>query len=356
MLLEPIINTHKVKYKILKDLMETIDLSKRKTDNINIFINLDSVLKGLYGGNLTSVIRSLNSEERVTITSEISNLGAHYRRFFWTRYQIKTTFYFYYMNKKPKGNMELYPDYAKSLLEKKSNKNAEFAATNKTIKDNLRLFTLLSIYIPKFYFVLSDGLEPGLIPYHFIKKADKEDINLVLTKDPYEFQLISRPNTYILRLQYDNSALLTRDNLIEYLLKKNKYKPDNHIDGKYYENILPLIACKSRDVKSLKGMGQVAMIKKLDKHYADIDPDMSYSLLLDTIGVDIEDEEIMDRYKFMNIKYQYKKISKLEKMRMEEFVEDKYENRTIMDINSKYFPYNPIQLVELYDGIDMYQQ
>ncbi|MEI2420731.1 hypothetical protein V6O07_10695, partial [Arthrospira platensis SPKY2] len=270
MILEPLINTHKIKYSIMDDLVKKMEI-KKETENINVYINLDSIFSQFYRDDIVDAIKSLNSDENVTLCSEIANIAAHYRRYFWTRHNLRTTFYFYYMNKKPKYNRSLYPEYADSLIEKKSKKNTRFTSVNSFINQNLKLFTILSLYIPQVYFILSDGLEPALIPFHFIKKSEDNDINLLLTKDEYEFQLVSRKNTYLLRMKYDKSDIIDRNNLFDYLLKKNKYEPLHHIDGKYFENILPMISCKSRSVKSMKGYGKVSLLKKIDKNFDILD-------------------------------------------------------------------------------------
>lgn len=352
MILEPLINTHKIKYSVLNNLSKEIE-GLKECKNLNIYINLESLFKSFYGGNVASDVLSLSSEESVTLCSEIANLSAHYRRYFWTRHNKNTTIYYYYMNKKPKKNIDMYDDYAKSILKKKS--SAEFAGVNKVIKDNLRLFTMLSFYLPKVYFALSDGLEPALIPYHFIKKSEDTDANLIISRDPYEYQLLENDNTSILRLKYDDSYIINKDNLVDILLEKLKYKPKNKIDGRYYAKVFPLVSCKSRSVSAMKGYGNVALLKMIDSKYDDLSPDMSYRLLLSTIGVDLE-EDVFDRYQFMYLTLQYKRLSKVDKIKIEEFIIDKYENRTIMNINSEYFPSNPINLIDICRGVNIYEE
>lgn len=352
MILEPIINTHKVKYTVLDEIVKNMNIGK-DIENINIYINLDSIFGAFYRDDIADNIKSLNNGDHTTLCAEIANIAAHYRRYFWTRHYKKTTFYFYYMNKKPKFNREIYPEYADNLIERKKKSNIKYHAVNKIIKDNLMLFAIMCPLLPKVYLSLSEKLEPSLIPYHFIKKSKDTDYNIVLTKDEYEFQLLGLENTEILRLSSDKTFLINRDTLVLYLLKSAKYKPNNFIDGRYYENILPLITCKSRNVKAIKGYGKVALLKRIDKNFEHLSPELSFNLLLSIINVDVTNE-VFDRYKIMNLKSQYKRLSKIEKIRLEEFVQDKFENSALMQFNTEYFPYNPIKLVELYDGVDMY--
>lgn len=352
MILEPLINTHKIKYKILDDIVKDMSITD-EIKNINIYINLDSIFKSFYRDDVADNIKDMNNSDHVTLCSELANIAAHYRRYFWTRHYKQTTFYFYYMNKKPKYNRHIYSEYADNLIEKKKKSNIKYHAVNKLIKDNLILFAMLCPLLPKVYLSLSETLEPGLIPYHFIKKSNENDFNLVLTKDEYEFQLIGLENTQILRLSKDKSYLINRNSLIPYLLKSTKYKPFNFIDGKYYENILPLISCKSRNIKAIKGYGKVSLLKKIDSNFEHLSPDLSFNLFLSILNIEVS-SEIFDRYKIINLRNQYKRLSRLEKIRLEEFVQDKFENSALMQFNTEYFPYNPIKLIELYDGIEMY--
>ena len=355
MVIEPMINMQKIKYVILDKMIETGYIKIPKgTKNLNIFINLDSIFSLLYREDLLECIKRLDASERVILCAELANIPAHYRKYFWTRHNLKTTFYLYYMNKKPKYNMSLYEDYASYKIMKKSKDNVEFLPINKLISDNLKLFNILVPYIPKVYLLLSNGLDPAVPVYHVLKtKTDENDFNLILTKDEYDYQLIN-DRTNVMRLSYDKSQMINKNTLIPFLLKNNKYKPENNISGYFYENILPFISCKSRSVKAYKGSGKVAMIKKIDKNFDILTDDMSFNIFAKLLKYDLDDE-LYNRYKIMNVKSQYKRVSRIDKMNINESLVDKFENRTIMEINSEHFPYNPIELIELCYGINFYE-
>lgn len=352
MVFEPIINSNKVKFKILDNIFKDFNFT---SDRVNLYINLDSILSEFYREDLVSSFMNLKGYENIALSSEIMNIAAHYRKYFYTRHKKQTFIYFYYMNKKPKKNIQIYPDYCKSIIDRKSINNPKYSVFNNILKDNLRLLSLLSIYVPQVYFLLSDGYEPSLVPYNIMRSV--EGTNIVLTKDPYEYQFVSYPDTYILRLKYDKSILLSRDNLIDYIIKDNKYKPVNHIDGVLYELLLSYISCKKRDLKGIKGKGKVTIIKKIDKLISinklpkDLE-NISFSSLYKILDMDIDYDEIKSLYCITNIAYQYNRLSKKDKINLEEFLIDKYENRTIMQINSTYYLNNPVQLIELWEGVE----
>lgn len=355
MLLEPMINSHKIKYSILKDLVREYIEFNDESDEVAIYINLDSILKVFYRDDIISGMQNLKYLENVVLCSEIANIAAHYRKFFWTRYQKKTIIYFYYMNKKPKYNISIYEDYAKTMIERKSKKNPKYGRVNEVIKDNLRMFSILSVYLPKVYFITTNGLEPALVPYHFIKEHP-ERTHLILTKDDYDFQLLGEEYTYILRLKYDDTRVLTRDNLFDYILRKNKYTPKNKIPATFYKIILPFIPCRSRDMKGVKGIGKVKILKEVDRliEEKEIDPnlDINFKVFANLVRYDVDIDKIKEIYKICNLKYQYKRLDELDLLHINEQVIDKYENRTIMEINEKYFGVNPIMLIELMEGAD----
>lgn len=349
MVFEPVINSHKIKFKLLDKMFSDFYFA---SDRVNIFINLDSILSEFYREDLISSFMNLKGYENIALSSEIMNIAAHYRKYFYTRHKKTTFIYFYYMNKKPKKNMAVYPDYCKSIIERKNIKG-KYEVFNNILKDNLRLLSLLSMYVPQVYFLLSDGYEPSLVPYNIMNNSICD--NIVLTKDPYEYQFVSYPNTYVLRLKYDKSVLLNRKNLIDYILKDNKYKPNNYIDGIIYELILPYLSCKKRDLKGIKGKGKVNIIKKIDKLITNKKfpkfEDLSFNSLYKILDLDVDYDEIKSLYTITNISYQYNRLSKKDKINLEEFLIDRYENRTIMQINSTYYLNNPVQLIELWEGV-----
>ena len=80
-----ILNSKKIKYNILKELVQPY---LNDVDEISCFLSLNSVLKTFYSLKPDQVAESLDVSPQNALSSEIINIIAHYRHFFWSRYGI----------------------------------------------------------------------------------------------------------------------------------------------------------------------------------------------------------------------------------------------------------------------------
>lgn len=356
--IEPIINYHKIKYDKLIELIRNSDMEGSK---VNVFINLNSILNKFYREDIMSGILSLKYRENIVLTAEIINLVAHYRHFFWSRFKVPSKFYFYYCNKVPKYGKKNLDGYMSLFKERINEDNAKFGELTSIINNNLKLVNSLSTYVQGAYFITSDGLEQGTIPYYIIKKYAKDDIcNLILTSDKLDYQLANLKNTFILKANGKNSKLISKKEIFDYKYKTVKYRPKKKIHPSFYPLVLSFCGCKSRELTATKGHGFVSTMKLLDKLISSdklenkAPKTLEYSAIEDNLDRDLF-EIINTRYKTLSYKYQYLLLNDIQKMNIENKLKDKYDNIAIMGINVEYFPNNNIQLVELCEGVEMWQ-
>ena len=97
-----IINYSYVKYDRLSELIN-LEYKGSNSSNINIFIDLYSILKPLYSANIII-------DDYTEITSCIINMCAHYRYFFRSRYNVESRIYLIWSKNIPYKNKTLYPD------------------------------------------------------------------------------------------------------------------------------------------------------------------------------------------------------------------------------------------------------
>lgn len=345
--IEPIINMHKIKYDIMKGLVNAHFEDGKK---ISIFINLDSILNTLYAPNIEDAIKSYQNYDNMILSSELINVVAHYRHFFWSYYKVPSKIYLYQMNTQPVYNSDLINNYAKSQI-KKNTDNGRFVA------NNMRLVMILAAYIQKVYCIPCDGLEPSLIPYYIMKKTkDDDNLNLVITKDPYDYQLVNFKNTHILRLKYDDSYIVNKYNLYDTLLKKVKYRPKIDLSTELYSLIMAFGGITTRDIKSFKGHGMVNTMKKLEKL---INKNKIANMYNSNIGniceeLNLDDEDyitINKRFKAIDLKNQYANLTKYDKEKISMKLIDRYDNISLMEVSHKYYTKNPLQIIELCEGV-----
>lgn len=188
--LEQIINTNCIRYNRLVQMVNSSFAGSNATV-VNVYIDLYSIFKPLYKSNY-------DMPDYSVITSSIINLCAHYRRFFNYNYSTYAKFYLVYSRNCPDYCVGRYRDY--------NAKNAYMMKVNTFVDDvihyNLRLLELLCPYLPDIHFI-KNTFETGVIMYDLIlrnKQEHPEEVNIVLTKDSYNFQLAScAPDTVIFR-------------------------------------------------------------------------------------------------------------------------------------------------------------
>ena len=354
--IEPIINYMKVKYDKLEELILS---SSMEGDSINIFINIDKILDLFYNDRILSAVYSLKSLEDIILTAELINLIAHYRHFFWKKFRAKSNFYLYHYNKKVKLATYYNKDYLKDVSNKRDLKHPKYGELNSLINDNLKLVDLISLYVKNAYYIESNGLEPSIIPYYIIKNKTKQsEANIILTSDKVEYQLANIKNTFILNCRGSKTKLISKKEIYDSYYKNIKYRPNNTISSKLYPVILSLIGYKKRNIDKVKGYSFVKSIKMIDKL---IDNKIIKNKELKRLDYNIFKEYLSEEqfkqfelnFKYLNFKQIEQNLNVLDKILIDNKLEDRYDNIAIMDINADYFPNNNIKLIELCEGCDV---
>lgn len=343
--LAPLINFYKVKYDILEDLIKS---SNAKGNNMNIYINLESIFNGFYDESNEAVLNSLTVKQYMLLVPHLINLAAHYRHFFWSRFRAKTKIYFYYCNKVPKWQKNKLEDYYNILKDRKD----KYITINDMIKNVLKAFDKIIPYITDVFYIPSNGLDPSVIPYYLIKNSDEDYCNLIITKDKFEYQLCNLDNTFILSPRGKNTKFISKEDIFDHKLKNMKYKP-KHLDSSLYSLIITLVGYKDRNIPKILTFGKV--IKKIDILY-----DNNYienkNSLITLIKDELLDVDLYDKfdinYKISDIKNSYKLLTEKDIYNINKYLVNKYHNESIMVLNGTYFADCNIQLVELAEGID----
>ena len=350
-----IINSKKVKYVVMDELIKKLPVN---TEEINLFISIDSLLKSFYNPQVNEKINVLDSDDQYMLSSEIINIAAHYRHYFWSRYQIPTNYFFYYSDKEADYCVRELPTYKSSFYGKRLYNKVEFRNLNKMIYENLKLSSLLSEYLPNIYIINTKTLEPSVLPYYIISKNGNSNdglLNLILTNERMEYQLANLDNTYILQMESDNSKIIGKNDLInEVLLKKNKAK--STLDSNFYTTMLAISGVPNRDIVGIKGYGPSKANNKLNKLISNEEiMNNEISAKLNLIYDKITDDKslqslILKNYKVISIENLYKNITPKEFHNIDNQLRNKSDNMSLMEINDKYYQYYPLMLIELMEG------
>ena len=71
----------------------------------------------------------------------------------------------------------------------------------------------------------------------------------------------------------------------------------------------------------------------------------------DYLKCDDEYENLTNRFKAIDLKYNYSLVSKSNIENINMRLVDRFDNNSIIGLNSKYYKDNPIRLIELFEGV-----
>jgi hypothetical protein len=231
-------------------------------DNINIFIDMHSLISDIFGDKLEFTYSSTNE-----IASSIINLCAHLRAYYASRHKVWTKIYIVWSWNRPEYVRNLLPEYnAHSIL-------AEDAKTilKQLVEENLKLLEILCPYIPDIYFVNGYNHETGVVIYTLISHPNQScpivGPNMIYSRDPYEYiDIASIPETVMFRPKkyhgQDKSYPVMKSNLIEsYVTNELRLKWNSGIPVEYnnFAWVLSSVGMKARGVN-----GPMAFKKAID--------------------------------------------------------------------------------------------
>lgn len=257
---EQIIGSYAVKYKTLVPLIN-IEYAGNSSDILNIFIDLTDILKTI----TSQIIPNINP---YSIAASIVNLCAHYRNFFYEYYKTNTKFFLIKsdINHMVSINCKLVPSYRRNLY-------SNNPIPNNAIDEAMRILDILVPYIEDINLKFTN-YEFGVHVYDVIQYEAscgmKPIPGLVLTKDPYSYQLVSN-DEYMVKIlrpkkeyKEDTSFIINSENVIYAACAARKTSMvENALDSSLLSLIYALSRVPERNIQSLHQLP--AVIKALDK-------------------------------------------------------------------------------------------
>lgn len=350
---EQLITGFYVKYNKLSELILQ-SYSGSSCEEINIFIDLNSVLRPMYSGD----IWTHRSVSKLDIASSIINMCGHYRSFF-RNLHVKSNIYLIYGLNCPEAN-EVYmkgynSKFLLSYIKKPDITNA--------IEENLRYVEILCQYLPNIYFFNIGKCEVSSMIDRLITHNPKSlngIENIIISKDVVMLQLIPEHNVRVIRplktKDGDMSFIVDNNNLwrlFHIWYHKAKFSQDI-ISTKFFQNILPMTSIPERSIYAIFSINKaITLIKQcVDNGYLDNDKFYIQSGLntaLSTLGVEFNPALLEMRFKAVNAHYQSTFILTLEKPEFTVLrLVDLEDIPSLKEIVAKYFASNPIDLDRLY--------
>ena len=360
----PLFNRFKVKYIMLDSLFKRLKYkSDSKIETVNIYINLESILMPLFRDDIEALLESLDKKQlKVHYSSLIANMinvAAHYRGFF-LRYKINTNIFYYYNNIEEFGkynNCAFIPEYREKYYDKFN--NPERHIMGELIKEGLVLANTFINYLPDVFFVSSSRIESSCIPLYLMRENKFPcNMNILVSKDMYDLQYINY-NTLIIYPWQDNSYIISKNNLFEFL--KHKYDMDNsdEMPTLLYPFFLCVLGDKKRNLYKIRGIGFKKLFKEINKLFIKgyIDYNDKTTLRVENLANFIKSdnngreldykEKILTNNQCINLDRQLKIAYKASLLELNENLINNSDDKSLKEINDKFFIETPIELEDL---------
>ena len=356
-IIDPIFNLHKIKF----DILDKWTLVDKTTDRVIVYINLDNVFKLIINPRTNNFIQAAASVQGYddymrlfsrAIVSNIINLGQHYRLWL-AKHSIDSRIILYWNYPVPESyrNKKDIPTYRADYIEKHS-MGMETSHILSAMKDAVDFCKECIQYVNEVYLVSSGEIEASMVPYILNESVYKKDgiptRNFIVSNNPYEYSYVNY-GFQILAPSIKKKApyRVTRDNAIAVLKDRARVTTQLSTDSNFLELINAILGDHDRSIPSLSGVGIATILKMINvaidqgiigETTKDID---MLKLIMKSDYRDL----LECNYRCTNLEYQYKDIEPLDVHRLTSQLVDNYDERTLMEMNERYFKLCPIDII-----------
>jgi len=350
--IEQMITGSFIRYNVLSQLISSSYAGSSATE-INLFIDLNSVLKQMYAvSNWTYKYSS-----KYEITATILNMCGHYRSFFRSL-GVYTNIYLIYGLNCPTINESYVPGYNSKFMTAYNLKQD----TTALIQENLSILNIICQYLPRIYFFDIGTNEVSAMVDYIIgatKAVQRGLENIVLSKDVLMLQLIPSHNIRVIRPSKtkngDESFIVDNSNLWDkFCVNYRKGKaPTEYIGSGFIHNILPMTRVPERDMFSSMSIPAAYNILKNGLKMGFLNNETIYTqsvinTVLQAMDVKCNPTELEMRYRAINTHYQSTFVLPLEKPEFKRLrLIDLEDIASLKEIITKYFYNVPIDLDKL---------
>lgn len=265
---EKILHSKKLNYKDLTAIADPYFKDSLTGETINLYIDLFDVLKPLYSPLLVDEFRTIRTTTKMNIVSEIINIVAHYRHFFFSRYGKYTTIILYHSSKEDSYYKTIDSEYKKEFYDKRIlDNNAEFYIVNKILKDCLSVVNEYLNYIPHAYLIDTGVVDPRMLPYIIKNNFTIEDTNNLINPDDFSIIFSNNKMTMIDLLYNDDAIIFKHDRNKRYFINKEQMYDELGLDNNiglpdyFVKYIMAIAGDKSYGIKNVDKMKEKKAFK-----------------------------------------------------------------------------------------------
>jgi hypothetical protein len=343
--LESLLYSNYIKYDRLKLLIDSIpyDIESNKVD---IYIDVYDMLKPIY-------TRDVYAEKKFLIVSQVINLAAHMRGFFWTRYGIATRIYLVYGEDITTNHRKFYQSFGND----KFKDTVDFDRNNAVVNSQLDMVRLLCAYIHGVYFIRR-STNFSMFTYDNISK-NQPIPSIIITKDKYAYQIPALlDNVYLLRPRKTASGdesyiIYKRVALISFFNKLSEASIKNLslINPELLSLLIALTGFPSYNLKTVCNITTASKMvingintnRIINAYNTDID------YVYNQLSIDRRMDSTTFKFRFnaVDLVYQHRLYNSSAEARDISWIIDLEDKFTIQRINNQYFIDNSLDLNNL---------
>ena len=182
-----------LKWDLLNQHIHNHPLKIQPLDNINVYINFESVLKNLtLQRDLPNNVTFHKKEVVIELESAILNLMANYKMYF-KKEKCNVKVYFYYTDLNfTNQEMEVFNKYYRSYYKNRYLQNPQFRLMGNLLIDTIiPELRLITSYIPDCYFISAKNFDGSIIPSIISTFSDSK--NVIITGDIFDTLYMHNP-------------------------------------------------------------------------------------------------------------------------------------------------------------------
>ncbi len=348
-------NVMKIKYATYDQSLDELNFLQ-PTDKVNVFINLESVLRLL--SNIKDVDRKVYSctDFNENIISNIVNLAAHYRKFFRGN-NLDTRVYLYMTDySEDKFNeTEINPDF-RSYYTVKYSKNPKYMEMSEKFKNTIIPQTqAICNYIKGVYFITTKGFDSSLVPL-IIGNLDKSRKNLLVTGEYVDTQYSLIPN-YICHYLRRSPIKSTTSGDLKGHLSSLLNKPNGdyneelnlYCNKSFYMLLFSVLGEQYRAVEKIPGIGNITLLRFLNQGLREnkITINTTNIQTISSIFPEELQEDVICNFNCLDMETMYSKLTKEQIHSIESQLVDKFDHNGLLQLNSTRFYEHRFMLEEL---------
>lgn len=339
-----------LKWDLLNTHVHEKPINIKPGDNVNVFINFESVLRNLaMQKGLVSTVNFHKQKIVIELESAILNLMATYRMYF-LKEKCNPKIYFYHTDlNQNTQQMEAYNKYYRSFYHNRYTQNPQFRAMGDVLnKIIIPEIELIISYVPGCYFLKSKTFDGSVIPQIVSTFSDSK--NVIITGDVFDTLYMFNPNfltVYIKRRFQHFNVMSEIPDVVQSIVKdESPFDLTIFNSEMYFRLLLSIKGSKIRNIRSVKGFGYGKFMSLLK---TGIDKDIvlrdfnSIASIMELFPASYRDD-IKQAFQCTSIDTQFSLLSDTDIEEINSQIIDKLDIESLEALNNKRFSEFPINL------------